>query len=41
MAGLLSWGAGLSLDRHGVIPTGYPLMCIDFDLVSPGFLLGK
>jgi hypothetical protein len=37
----VGWDAGLHLDRQSVIPFWYPLLCVGFDLVVAGFLLGQ
>lgn len=39
--GHVGWDTWLHLDRQSVIPSWYPLLCIGFDLVVAGFLLGQ
>jgi uncharacterized protein DUF6010 len=39
--GHVGWDVGLHLDRaQAFVPTWYPLLCVGFDLVVAGFLLG-
>ena len=38
----VAWDVGLHLDRSpGVVPAWYPLLCVGFDLVVVGYLLGR
>jgi hypothetical protein len=38
----VAWDVGLHLDRPQVIvPAWYPLLCVGFDLVVAGFVLGS
>jgi hypothetical protein len=37
----VAWDVGLHLDQSpGVVPAWYPLLCVGFDLVVVGYLLG-
>jgi hypothetical protein len=37
----VAWDVGLHLDQnHGLVPAWYPLLCVGFDLVVVGYLLG-
>ncbi len=39
--GHVAWDVGLHLDQYQVfVPPWYPLLCVGFDLVVAGFLLG-
>jgi hypothetical protein len=37
----VGWDVGPHLDRvQEIVPAWYPLLCVGFDLVAAGFLLG-
>lgn len=38
----VAWDVGLHLDRpQAIVPAWYPLLCVGFDLVVAGFVLGS
>jgi hypothetical protein len=40
--GHVAWDVGLHLDRpQAVAPEWYPLLCVGFDLIVAGFLVGR